>query len=101
MIITLNANGLNAPTQRYRVTERIQKQDLTHTDKVRRWKKLFHANGNQKEAGVAKLILDGISEVTQSCPTLCDPVDCTLPGTSVHGIFQSRVLDGIDSKIKT
>ena len=32
-----------------RLTERIQKQDLTHTDKVRRWKKLFDANGNKKE----------------------------------------------------
>ena len=32
------------------------------------------------------------SEVTQSCPTLCNPMDCSLPGSSVHGIFQSRVL---------
>ena len=32
------------------------------------------------------------SEVTQSCPTLCDPMDCSLPGTSVHGILQARVL---------
>ena len=29
------------------------------------------------------------SEVTQSCLTLCDPVDCSLPGYSVHGIFQA------------
>ena len=29
----------------------------------------------------------------QSCPTLCDPVDCSLPGSSVHGIFQARVLE--------
>ena len=28
----------------------------------------------------------------QSCPTLCDPMDCSLPGSSVHGIFQARVL---------
>ena len=35
------------------------------------------------------------SEVAQSCPTLCDPMDCTLPGSSVHGIFQARVLDWI------
>ena len=28
------------------------------------------------------------SEVAQSCPTLCDPMDCSLPGSSVHGIFQ-------------
>ena len=33
------------------------------------------------------------SEVAQSCPTLSDPVDCSLPGSSVHGIFQVRVLE--------
>ena len=33
------------------------------------------------------------SEVTQSCPTLSDPIDCSLPGSSVHGIFQARVLE--------
>ena len=32
-------------------------------------------------------------EVAQSCPTLSDPMDCSLPGSSVHGIFQARVLD--------
>ena len=32
-------------------------------------------------------------EVTQSCPTLSDPMDCSLPGSSVHGIFQARVLE--------
>ena len=32
------------------------------------------------------------SEVTQSCPTLSDPMDCSLTGSSVHGIFQARVL---------
>ena len=33
------------------------------------------------------------SEVAQSCPTLSDPMDCSLPGSSVRGIFQSRVLE--------
>ena len=33
------------------------------------------------------------SEVSQSCPTLSDPMDCSLPGSSVHGIFQARVLE--------
>ena len=33
------------------------------------------------------------SEVAQSCPTLCDPMDCSLPGSSAHGIFQARVLE--------
>ena len=33
--------------------------------------------------------------VAQSCPTLCDPMDCRLPGSSVHGILQARVLAGL------
>ena len=33
------------------------------------------------------------SEVAQSCPTLHDPMDCSLPGSSAHGIFQARVLE--------
>ena len=73
-IITFNVNGLNAPTKRHKLAEWIQKQDPyicclqeTHfrtTDtfrlKVRGWKKIFHANGNQKKAGVAILISDKI-----------------------------------------
>ena len=34
-------------------------------------------------------------EVTQSCPTLCDPMDCSLPGSSVHGILQARILEWV------
>ena len=33
------------------------------------------------------------SEVAQSCPTLCDPVDCSLPGSSLHGILQATILE--------
>ena len=32
------------------------------------------------------------SEITQWCPTLSDPMDCSLPGSPIHGIFQARVL---------
>ena len=35
------------------------------------------------------------SEVAQSCPTLSDPMDCSLPGSSVHGTFQARVLEWV------
>ena len=35
------------------------------------------------------------SEVTQSCPTLSDPMDCSAPGSSIHGIFQARVLEWV------
>ena len=37
------------------------------------------------------------SEVTQLCPTLRDPMDCSLPGSSIHGIFQARVLESGDN----
>ena len=35
------------------------------------------------------------SEVAQLCPTLHDPMDCSLPGSSIHGISQARVLDWV------
>ena len=35
------------------------------------------------------------SEAAQSCPTLCDPMDCSLPGSSLHGILQARVLEWV------
>ena len=40
------------------------------------------------------------SEVTQSCLTLSDPMDCSLPGSFVHGIFQARVLEWVTSRTK-
>ena len=63
LIITLNVNGLNAPTKRYRLTESTQKQDPyirclqethfrprdTYRLKVKGWKKIFHANENQNK----------------------------------------------------
>ena len=35
------------------------------------------------------------SEVAQSCPTFSNPMDCSLPGSSIHGIFQARVLEWV------
>ena len=37
----------------------------------------------------------GEGEVAQSCPILCDPVDCSLPGSSIHGILQARILEWV------
>ena len=73
-IITLNVNGLSAPTKRQRLAECIQKQDPyrcrlqethlktrhTYRLKVKGWKKVFHANGDKNKAGVAILISDNI-----------------------------------------
>ena len=39
------------------------------------------------------LKVEEYSEVAESCPTLCRPMDCSLPASSVHGIFQARVLE--------
>ena len=36
-----------------------------------------------------------VSEVAQPCLTICDPMDCSLPGSSVHGIFQARLLEWV------
>ena len=39
--------------------------------------------------------LNSESEVAQSCLTLCDPIDCSLPGSPIHGIFQARILEWV------
>ena len=39
------------------------------------------------------VIRQSISEVAQLCLTLCNPMDCSLPGSSIHGIFEARILD--------
>ena len=73
-MIMLNVNALNAPTKRQRLAEWIPKQDPyicclqksslkprnTYRLKVKGWKKIFHANADQKKAGVAILISDKI-----------------------------------------
>ena len=43
--------------------------------------------------GAAKKERKKESEITQSCLTLCNPVDCSIPGSSIHGILQARVLE--------
>ena len=72
-IITLNVNGLNAPTKRDRLAEGIQNQDLyicclqenhfrprdTYRLKVRGWEKIFHANGSPKKAAWHTVIFKG------------------------------------------
>ena len=56
-------------------------------------------NSPGKNTGVGyHFLLQGMkvksdSEVTQSCPTHSNPMDCSLPGSSIHGIFQARVLE--------
>ena len=72
-IITLNENGLTASTKRHRLADWIQKQGGLHT----------------------VYILSRDYLVTQLCPTLCDPIDCSLPSSSVHWMIQTRMLEGL------
>ena len=79
-VITLNVNGLNAPTKRKRLAEWLKSQDSyvcclqethlktgdTYRLKVKGWKKTFHANRDQKKAGVAILISDKIDFKTKT-----------------------------------
>ena len=74
-IITLNVNGLNAPTKRHRLVKWIQKQDPyiccrqethsrsydTYRLKVRGWKNTLHASGKQRKAGLAILVSDKVA----------------------------------------
>ena len=46
-----------------------------------------------KAAGVGGVMEISLAKSLQSCPTLCDPMDCSPPDSSVHGIFQARVLE--------
>ena len=55
-----------------------------HQEQLREWR--IHGSDKVKESE---------SEVAQLCPTLCSPMDCSLPGSSVHGIFQAIVLECI------
>ena len=54
-------------------------------------KNLLYSRGNSTQCSAAA------AKALQSCPTLCDPIDGSLPGSSVHGIFQARVLEWVAS----
>ena len=59
----------------------------------------WHSPGKNTGVGCRFLLqcmeVKSESEVAQSCPTLSDPMDCSPPGSSVHGIFQARVLEWV------
>ena len=56
-----------------------------------------HGTENLEEIDDLQTVILDISEseVAQSCPTLYNPMDCSLPGSSVHGIFQARILEWV------
>ena len=68
-----------------------------HRQQPTRLPRLWDSPGKNTEVGCHFLLqcmkVKSESKVAQSCPTLNNPVDCSLPGSSVHGIFQARVLE--------
>ena len=58
---------------------------------------IFHPADQETKSQVSSLLSETVVvvSVTQSCPTLCDPMDCSLPGSSVHGILQARIIEWV------
>ena len=56
---------------------------------------LFQYLRHLRHSVIWALISSLLKKVAQSCPTLCDPMDCSLPGSSVHGVFQARILEWV------
>ena len=58
-------------------------------------RKLFGNNDNRWSTECSTTLIKLESEVAHSCPTLCDPMDCSILRSSIHGIFQVRVLEWV------
>ena len=80
----------------------IHGMDLTEAEDIKkRWQEYTeepykkHLHDPDNHNGMITHLLPDIqeSEVAQSCLTLSDPMDCSLPGSSIHGILQARVLE--------
>ena len=71
----------------------------SHRQQPTRLPHSWHSPGKNNRVGRHFLLqcmkVKSESEVAQSCPTLSDPMDCSLPGSSIHGIFQARVLERV------
>ena len=80
-----------SPTRNWTYTPCIGRQNLSHwtAKEVPKWIYVLNADFLNSSLEVKW------SEVAQSCPNLCDPMDCSLPGFSAHGIFQARVLEWV------
>ena len=58
------------------------------------WQGTFHGVA-KSQTQLSDLTVAAAAKSLQLCPTLSDPMDCSLPGSSVHGIFQARVLEWV------
>ena len=77
------------------VHDTVQEAGNKTSPMEKKCKKAKWLSGEALQVAVKKRESESESEVAQLCPTLCDPMDCSLPGSSVHGIFQAIVLEWI------
>ena len=75
------------------VSDSVRPHRRQPTDLPRPWDSLGKNTGVGCHFLLQCMKVKSESEVAQSCPTLCDPMDCSPPGSSVHGIFQATVLE--------
>ena len=85
------------PTLTYKVASVVSNSMRPHRRQPTRLPRPWDSPGKNTGVGCHFLLqcmkVKSGSEVAQSCPTPSDPMDCSLPGSSVHGIFQARVLE--------
>ena len=86
LIITLNVNGLNAPTKRHRLSGQMKTWACMH----------FHLPHHSFDPPYCmQLFYAAAAKLLQSCLTLCDPIDGSPPGPDVPGILQARTLEWV------
>ena len=80
-----------SPTRNWTYTPCIGRQNLSHwtAKEVPKWIYVLNADFLNSSLEVKW------SEVAQSCPNLCDPMDCSPPGSFIHGILQARILEWV------
>ena len=67
---------------------KIEGRKRREWERMRCWDGITDSTGHESEQTLSVLF-------AQSCPTLCDPIDCSPPGSSVHGTLQARILEWI------
>ena len=86
---------INLQNNRNSLCSSVSKNKKPNQIMSRRPKQVFLQGRHTDSQEAHEKMLNSESEVAQSCPTLCDPMDCSLPGFSVHGIVQARVLEWV------